>query len=58
MLLPALGTPLNFERSYNSQSQWVGGPMGQGWTHSYNMQMDGTAEIDASLTLTAPLGYG
>ena len=55
--LPALGTPLAFERSYNSQDLAVG-PMGQGWTHSYNMHLafetagiNGTAAV-----LTAPHG--
>ncbi|MFH1985623.1 MAG: RHS repeat-associated core domain-containing protein [Pseudomonadota bacterium] len=33
--LPSLGYPLSFRRSYNSRST-VDGPLGFGWTHSYN----------------------
>ncbi len=43
--LPELGLPLNFERSYNSLDL-EDGPMGRGWTHSYNMSV-----------ITEPIGY-
>lgn len=37
--LPALGLPLHFERTYNSLDSDSDGPLGYGWTHSYNMSL-------------------
>jgi len=36
--LPSRGLPLVFERSYNSRDTYAG-PLGQGWTHTYNTQL-------------------
>lgn len=50
--IPVHGLPLTFERSYNALDLDVG-PLGQGWTHNYNMHLnvDGSAVI-----LVAPHG--
>jgi|GEM_PF-1537671 len=34
------GVPLNFTRTYNSLAANQNGPLGYGWTHSYNMYID------------------
>ncbi len=50
--IPTRGLPLTFERSYNSLDT-EDGPLGPGWTHSYNMQLAFDGDM---ATLLAPRG--
>ena len=50
--LPSRGLPLTFERSYNSLDSYAG-PLGVGWTHSYNMAL---SVYSNTVTLMAPYG--
>jgi RHS repeat-associated protein len=51
----APGIPLDFSRTYNSQATELNGPMGYGWTHSYNIYLDyeGTNTIRPTPVCTA-----
>jgi RHS repeat-associated protein len=37
--VPGRGVPLHFSRTYNSLMAATNGPLGYGWTHSYNMSL-------------------
>jgi RHS repeat-associated protein len=37
--IPGRGAPLDFRRTYVSSSSATNGPLGYGWTHSYNMSL-------------------
>jgi RHS repeat-associated protein len=37
--IPGRGVPLDFRRTYVSSSSATDGPLGYGWTHSYNMSL-------------------
>jgi Domain of unknown function (DUF6531) len=37
--IPGLGVPLKFSRTYSSSAAEVDGPLGHGWTDSYNMTL-------------------
>jgi len=47
--IPGIGFPFEFKRTYNSQdSRFTGAPIGNCWTHSYNVQLsnsDGVVNI-------------
>lgn len=51
--IPSRGMPINFVRYYNSQSDY-NGPMGYGWTHTYNQHV--TENADESVTYFAEDG--
>ena len=51
--IPSRGMPINFVRYYNSQSDY-NGPMGYGWTHTYNQHV--TENADKSITYFAEDG--
>ena len=46
--IPGKGTPLVFERNYNSQDD-TDGPLGFGWNHSYNSVL--TVNADSTVTI-------
>jgi len=48
MSIPGRGMPFAFERTYNSQDESTG-PLGYGWTHSYNISM--TEETGGNVTV-------
>jgi YD repeat-containing protein len=50
--IPTRGLPLEFERSYNALDT-TAGPLGRGWTHSYNMRLVASTY---AVTLVAPRG--
>jgi RHS repeat-associated protein len=58
LALPGKGLPFVFERSYNSQAASdpaaVDGPLGYGWTHSYNASL----AVDGSGNVTIHWGDG
>jgi len=39
LLITARGLPLSFTRFYNSRDDYIG-PLGKGWTHTYNSRLD------------------
>ena len=41
--LPTRGLPLSFARTYNARDAYTG-PLGRGWTHSFNTQLYTTTE--------------
>jgi YD repeat-containing protein len=51
LTLPGIGAPFIFERTYNSQAasaeNAVDGPLGYGWTHTFNLYIDVDANLDA-----------
>lgn len=51
--IPGRGTPISFERNYNSQDS-VDSPLGFGWTHSYNAKLT----VNSDLTVTIRWGDG
>jgi RHS repeat-associated protein len=53
LFIPTRGLPLQFERAYNSLDSHAG-PLGQGWTHSYDVRL--TRDDDDTVTLVAPRG--
>src|SRR5206468_3853606 len=62
---PGRGVPLDFNRTYTSRNAAVDGPLGFGWTNSYNMSLavDGAGNVTISqengATVTfAPNGVG
>lgn len=64
LILPGRGLPVVFTRSYNSQDPDLG-PLGQGWTHSYNVGLaegsDGRVSIklgDGHMEMFGPLADG
>src|ERR1039458_3059912 len=64
LTLPGKGIPFIFTRSYNSQDPYSG-PMGAGWTHSYNIYLtvDGSGNVgikqaDGHQDYYAPAGGG
>lgn len=38
--VPGRGVPLDFRFTYNADAAAENGPLGYGWTHSYNMRLD------------------
>jgi RHS repeat-associated protein len=45
--IPGLGVPLKFTRTYNSLDAETDGPLGFGWTDSYNMSLSVNSETGA-----------
>jgi len=39
--LPGRGVPLDLNFTYNAASAAINGPLGFGWTHSYNVKLTG-----------------
>jgi RHS repeat-associated protein len=65
LTIPGRGAPLDFNRTYTSRNAAVDGPLGFGWTHSYNMSLavDGAGNVtirqENGATVTfAPNGVG
>jgi Domain of unknown function (DUF6531) len=50
--IPGRGTPLNFGFTYNSSAANDDGPLGFGWTHSYNMRLGFTPNPTSPTTVT------
>lgn len=48
--VPGRGVALNFSRTYSSSQAAVEGPLGFGWTDSYNMSLATDASGDATIT--------
>jgi RHS repeat-associated protein len=48
MTVPGRGFPFQFSRTYHSFSDYDG-PLGYGWTHSYDQRLSGSAENDITL---------
>lgn len=53
LYLPGTGFPLRFARTHNSRDT-LSGPLGYGWTHTYNAQLE--EQEDGSVTETDPEG--
>jgi RHS repeat-associated protein len=47
--VPGLGIPLDFTRTYMSSDATVAGPLGYGWTNSYEMHLSFDAKGNASI---------
>jgi RHS repeat-associated protein len=47
--VPGLGIPLDFTRTYTSSGATVAGPLGYGWTDSYEMHLSFDAKGNASI---------
>jgi RHS repeat-associated protein len=47
--VPGLGVPLDFSRTYTSSAATVAGPLGYGWTHSYEMRLSFDAKGNATV---------
>lgn len=47
--IPGRGVPLAFVPGYNSLADWRAGPLGNGWTHSYNMTLEFDLSGDATV---------
>ncbi len=45
LYIPGKGEPINFTRAYNSRDSYQG-PLGYGWTHSYNVFLEPEADGD------------
>lgn len=50
--IPGRGMPLNFGFTYNSTAANADGPLGFGWTHSYNMRLGFTPNPTSPTTVT------
>src|SRR5487761_273357 len=48
--VPGRGVPLNFSRTYSSSQASVNGPLGYGWTDSYNMSLSTDASGDVTIS--------
>jgi RHS repeat-associated protein len=46
--IPGRGVPLNFNRTYSSMNAETDGPLGFGWTDSYNMSLSVDSETGAA----------
>jgi len=59
--IPAINDSLNFRRFYNSLNDTINGPLGYGWSHSYNyvlnIQKDQTTQLDVLWVIRYPDGH-
>lgn len=55
LAIPGRGPALHFTRVYNSNDTRVG-PLGQGWTHNYNVRLVNPGDGTGSVVLVAPQG--